>query len=214
MNRFMKFISRVKLVLSRKSKVTAASVLSKLDILDDPIYAATPGKITVLNWPDAPEITPSVNCSDDLEALIAQTAENEPIEDIFGYGISIAGAVKDTVFNPMIEEYRQIKGFQAYEVSKDGNVRNFISKVPVKKYVCGKIGAKGYKVKLRNEITLEYHHLQLHRLVALTWIPNAYSFTHTVVKFIDGDRQNPHADNLIWVKRTKVNQNKTIKSKV
>lgn len=96
----------------------------------------------------------------------------------------------------MKEIWKDVPGyFGKYQVSDKGNVKRFTSNGTYKPMsIIGR--ANGYRqVKLcRNGIYKVY---LVHRLVALTFIPNPSNYTE--VNHIDGVRHNNSIDNLEWI---------------
>ena len=93
-----------------------------------------------------------------------------------------------------MEEYRQIKDFENYEISNYGNVRNKKTKRILKSNCVG----KGYlAVQLSKNSTRKS--FQIHRLIALEFIPNSDPENKTQVNHIDGNKLNNNIDNLEWV---------------
>lgn len=96
-----------------------------------------------------------------------------------------------------MEQWRPLNypGYESlYEVSDEGRVRNARSKA-VRKF---KTDDKGYTsvVLSRNN---PQHHKRVHRLVALTFLPNPENLPE--VNHIDHDKQNCKATNLEWCDR-------------
>lgn len=100
--------------------------------------------------------------------------------------------------------WKSVIGYEGmYEVSNDGAVRS-ISRYTTcrsgkKQMVIGKVRAQwvsnGYKcVSLCNGGDKKF--MQVHRLVALNFIPNPESKPQ--VNHIDGNKHNNHVDNLEW----------------
>jgi hypothetical protein len=96
------------------------------------------------------------------------------------------------VLNYNNEEWKTIKDFPNYEVSNLGNVRNSRGKI-MKTYQIN----SGYQaIKLVYKGTRG--HKLIHRLVALTWIPNDNGLA-TEVNHIDGNKMNNSVENLEWL---------------
>ena len=88
-------------------------------------------------------------------------------------------------------EWKKIDGYDNYEVSKFGQVRNTKSR----NYLNGSCNNCGYvKIVLsKNNKTKAF---QLHRLVAQAFIPNQEK--KELVKHRDGNNQNNDVSNLYW----------------
>lgn len=96
----------------------------------------------------------------------------------------------------MKEIYVPIEGYEKYEISNMGNVKNSIT---------GKIisqrKSNGYKrVNLRKgNVKYEKPHVaNVHRLVAAAFVYNDSPDTKTYVNHIDGNKENNEATNLEW----------------
>lgn len=102
-------------------------------------------------------------------------------------------------------DYRDIPGFEGiYSISESGQVKS-IERVVTHSY-CGSkripekirkqaIDKDGYPVLKLSKNGIK-HHFGIHRLVALTWIPNPNNFSD--VNHLDGVKTNSHKDNLEW----------------
>lgn len=87
------------------------------------------------------------------------------------------------------EEIKPCPGFPAYMVSNQGYVtRNGveITLFTVRGYLAFNVvnGAKNRKS------------LRIHRVIGILFIPNPHNYP--AVRHLDGDKQNPHVDNLAW----------------
>lgn len=91
-------------------------------------------------------------------------------------------------------KWKKIDGFEAYEVSTDGNVRNCESGLLLKQTqnTGGYPSVLLYKNKKRKCCTV-------HRLVALAFVPNPNKLLE--VNHIDEDKTNNNVENLVWVTR-------------
>jgi hypothetical protein len=118
-----------------------------------------------------------------------------------------------------VEEWRTIPDFADYEVSTHGNVRSktrvivregftdmTLQSQTMKQWV---MPATNYlKVKLQREKNQNAR--SVHRLVALTFIPNPEN--KPLVDHIDRNRQNNHLSNLRWVTHIENAQNSSLVS--
>lgn len=112
----------------------------------------------------------------------------------------------------MIEEkWKPIQGYEDfYEVSSLGNIRSVTRVMSNGKTLKGKT-LKPYANKNTQHLQIMLHKGDSHkmhyvrRLVASAFVENPHSYS--VVKHIDGDKNNNSADNLIWVKNNVSNVN-------
>lgn len=106
----------------------------------------------------------------------------------------------------MIEIWKDIAGYEAYQISSFGRLRRnsrqvrtkfsktgfrTLSAKPVK--ICD--NGKGYKI-LCSFIDKKKKNLYIHRLVASHFIPNPHNYQE--VNHIDADKSNNHVNNLEW----------------
>lgn len=93
-----------------------------------------------------------------------------------------------------MEEWRPIKGFCSYEVSSKGRIRSNKGRLP--KILIGGSNRGGYKCyNLRSDESKTYFKT-IHRIVALTFIPNPQGLEF--VNHIDKDKSNNCKENLEW----------------
>lgn len=99
----------------------------------------------------------------------------------------------------IIREFKQINGFSNYFINKDGillsrNVGTILREIRPQNT------NSGYKsVKIEND-NGELKHMAIHRLVALTFLPNPNNLTD--VNHIDGNKTNNCVENLEWCTRS------------
>lgn len=88
--------------------------------------------------------------------------------------------------------YSSIKGYNDYIIDSDGNIFN----LKLNRLIVPNISKKGYySVTLNNNSLRKY--FKVHRLVALTFIPNHNNKPQ--VNHIDGNKSNNNVSNLEWV---------------
>ena len=88
-------------------------------------------------------------------------------------------------------DWKRIDGYDNYEVSKDGEVRN----IKTGNYLSGGVNNCGY-LKIGLTKGGKVKQFQLHRLVAQAFIPNPENKEY--VRHHDGDNLNNEALNLYW----------------
>ena len=106
-----------------------------------------------------------------------------------------------------MEIYREIKGFENYEISNLGNVRNLITNRNIKKHINGQ---GYYAVNLKND--LKIRPVRIHRLIAIAFIVNPDN--KPCVDHIDNNTLNNNINNLRWATTSEngMNQKMSIKN--
>lgn len=96
----------------------------------------------------------------------------------------------------MNEVWKQIPGFEIYEISNHGRVRRVKEgEIIITEF---RLNEYGYPVRsIRHTETRKVTTVKLHRWVAKLFVPNPNN--HKTVNHIDGDKLNNRADNLEWV---------------
>lgn len=90
--------------------------------------------------------------------------------------------------------WKTIIGFNNYEISDEGKVRNKTTQYILK----GRLSKSGYyQVSLKNDETGKFMNQYIHRLVALHFIDNQENKRE--VNHKDGDKTNNKLENLEWV---------------
>jgi len=98
------------------------------------------------------------------------------------------------------EMFRAIDGFDNYEVSSHGRVRNVKTGMIIK----NKIEKSGYhRIQLYKDGKRYFKNI--HRLVALNFIPNPTNLQQ--VDHIDGNKENNNINNLRWCSQSQNNIN-------
>lgn len=95
--------------------------------------------------------------------------------------------------------WKDIKGYERYEVSKDGRVRNKETGYVMKK----RLTFDGY-VKVTLTVNGKSKDFRVHRLVAEAFIPNPEN--KPTVNHEDGNKENNHVSNLKWATRSEQNE--------
>ena len=94
--------------------------------------------------------------------------------------------------NLMLEEFKIITGFENYEISNFGRVRNLLND----KYVSICIGNHDYKV-VNLKKNGKFNQKLIHRLLAQEFIDNPDNLQ--VIDHIDENKLNNNLDNLRWI---------------
>ena len=92
-----------------------------------------------------------------------------------------------------MEVWKEIKEFNKYEVSTDGNVRNKITLKIISQKSLDKDGYPTVKLYDNNDIRKKVY---VHRLVAETFIPNPENLKSVGRR--DGDKLKNPVSNLFW----------------
>lgn len=97
-----------------------------------------------------------------------------------------------------MEEWKEIKNFENYEISNYGNVRNKKTGKNLKPYINK---SKSYNYKKYLKVTLLnnniHKHFFIHRLVAIYFIPNPLNLD--TIDHIDFNHINNKIENLQWM---------------
>ena len=97
-----------------------------------------------------------------------------------------------------MEIWKEIEGYEDYQVSNMGRVRRKYRKLKGYKYLNPNKTEKGYLyVILYNHRTKKRKKLRVHRLVALAFIENPNNYPE--VHHIDHNKENNNVNNLAWV---------------
>lgn len=91
-------------------------------------------------------------------------------------------------------DWKTINGFNNYEISDEGEVRNRTTQYILK----GRKSKNGYyQVSIKNDETGKFVNQYIHRLVAIHFLDNKENKRE--VNHKDGDKSNNKLDNLEWV---------------
>lgn len=100
-----------------------------------------------------------------------------------------------------LERWKEVPGFPNYEASNHGRLRN----KKTGKQLEGTIHPSGYI-----QVTLNGNKsIKMHRLIALTWIPNDDPVKKTTVDHINRMKNDNRAINLRWASHKQQNKNRT-----
>lgn len=100
----------------------------------------------------------------------------------------------------MEEEFKIINGFEKYEISNLGNVRNIKTGKSLKQQNC-----QGYKI-----VNIGKSMKRVHILVGNAFIPNPNN--HPIIDHINNDRSDNRIENLRWVNHSQNIQNASKRS--
>ena len=89
-------------------------------------------------------------------------------------------------------EFNTVPGFSRYEITNTGIIRHKINKINLKP----KIDKYGYQVVCIRNDEDKIKHPTMHRLVALTYLPNPNNYPQ--VNHKDGNKLNNDINNLEW----------------
>ena len=126
----------------------------------------------------------------------------------------LGGAKKGQTFVPfpffrlfiVMEQYKQITDYPAYEISEHGEIRN----INTKRIIKPRLHVRGKYMIIGINKDKKKYTIPIHRLVALTYIDNPNNFED--VDHINRDRLNNHYTNLRWVSH-EVNMNNRLYTK-
>ena len=96
-----------------------------------------------------------------------------------------------------MEEWKSITGFSNYIISNNGKIKsiNYNKTGKSKELIPHKL-SNGYLGVTLYDDTKKPHMLLIHRLVAITFIPNPNNYK--IINHIDENRNNNFVDNLEW----------------
>ena len=110
----------------------------------------------------------------------------------------------------MKEIWRTIKDFPMYEISTFGRIKSLYTNKILKPYKSSK-SAKGYYMQVGLFKNHKKYKVNIHRLVANTFIPNPNNYP--VINHKDENPSNNYIDNLEWCTGTGVERQKRAKRK-
>ena len=94
------------------------------------------------------------------------------------------------------ETWKDIEGYEGlYQISNHGRLKSFLKDKSGK--ILSNVNKNGWYFTVRLLKDGKYNTTRIHKLVAEAFIPNPQSKRE--VHHIDGNKQNNHVDNLMWV---------------
>ena len=106
----------------------------------------------------------------------------------------------------MNEVWRDVPGYEGiYQASNLGRIRSL--KTKAKKVLKQNCNARGYYVVNLFDKEGKLSHVQVHRIIALTWIPNPDN--KPTVDHIDRNKENNNVENLRWATSAEQNAYQT-----
>jgi hypothetical protein len=99
-----------------------------------------------------------------------------------------------------MEEYKNIKGYENYQISNFGNVKN----IKTNRILKQSLTTTGYK-----EVKINGKHFKIHRLIGEYFIDNPNNLL--CIDHIDNDKTNNNINNLRWCSYSDNCKNKTKK---
>jgi hypothetical protein len=103
-----------------------------------------------------------------------------------------------------MEDWKQIKDFENYLISKNGEIKNKYGRL----LKCD-INNKGYRT-IRLCKNGKKIHTTLHRLIAIAFIDNPYNFS--CIDHINGNKLDNRIENIRWVSHSQNNQNRILRT--
>ena len=104
------------------------------------------------------------------------------------------------------EQWKQIQSYPDHQISNYGNVKSLRKGCHYNEILTGTITKKGYRTVNLTDKDNKQHHVFVHRLVALHFIPNPENKLQ--VDHIDKNRLNNHITNLRWVNNSENGRNR------
>jgi hypothetical protein len=107
-----------------------------------------------------------------------------------------------------VEVWKQIEGFEKYEVSTKGNVRN----IKTQKLLRTILNKSSYSIVQLLGNTSKGNKVYIHRLVCAAFIPNSSNpETKSHINHKDGNNRNNNVENLEWINNVKCNKCRTFR---